>query len=204
MGFSAGHCKEKHKDGRPLLLPFWPLLPLLSPRPSPRLMLTPTCSMVDMDWDTLAMVHIMESVRLKPSPRLLLTPTFCMEDTMDMVLDMDTLVLDTTVLDIMVMASVRLSLRLMLTPTFCTEDTMNMVLDMDTLVLDTMVLDTEFMESALLMPSQKLTPTFCMEDIDTLDMPDTMDTPMVDMPTMDKLLPLISKWTANHPCFLYQ
>ena len=67
---------------------------------------------------------------------------------------------------------------------------MDMVLDMDTLVLDTMVLDTEFMESALLMPSQKLTPTFCMEDIDTLDMPDTMDTPMVDMPTMDKLFPL--------------
>merc|ERR1712243_134795 len=99
----------------------------------------------------------------------------------------------------MVMASVRLSLRLMLTPTFCMEDTMDMVLDMDTLVLDT-----EFMESALLMPSQKLTPTFCMEDIDTLDMLDTMDTPMVDMPTMDKLLPLISKWTANHPCFLYQ
>merc|ERR1712121_561897 len=102
------------------------------------------------------------------------------------------------VLDILVMASVKLSLRLMLNPTFCTEDTMDMVLDMDTLVLDTMVLDTEFMESALLMPSQKLTPTFCMEDIDTLDMPATMDTPMVDMPTTDKLLPLISKWTANH------
>merc|ERR1712178_582464 len=116
----------------------------------------------------------------------------------------DTLVLDTTVLDIMVMASVRLSLRLMLTHTFCTEDTMDMVLDMDTLVLDTMVLDTEFMESVLLMPNQKLTPTFCMEDMDTLDMPDTMDTPMVDMPTMDKLFPLRSKWTANHPCFLYQ
>merc|ERR1711875_58436 len=100
----------------------------------------------------------------------------------------------------MVLASVRLSLRLMLTPTFCTEDTMDMVLDMDTLVLDT-----EFMESALLMLSQKLTPTFCMEDmLDTMDMPDTMDTPMVDMPTLDKLLPLISKWTANHPCFLFQ
>merc|ERR1711862_921201 len=98
------------------------------------------------------------------------------------------------------MASVRLSLRLMLTPTFCTEDTMDMVLDMDTLVLDT-----EFMESALLMLSQKLTLTFCMEDmLDTMDMPDTMDTPMLDMPTLDKLLPLISKWTANHPCFLYQ
>merc|ERR1712180_566597 len=88
--------------------------------------------------------------------------------------------------------------------TLAMEDTMDMVLDMpDTMVLDTMVLDTDFMESVLLMPSQKLTPTFCMEDMDTLDMPDTMDIPMVDMPTMDKLFPLISKWTANHPCFLY-
>merc|ERR1719348_1200999 len=110
------------------------------------------------------------------------------------------------VLDTEFMASVKLSPRLLLTPTFCMEDTMDMVLDMDTLVLDTMVLDTEFMESALLMPSQKLTPTFSMEDMDmdTLDMLDTMDTPMVDMPIMDKLLPLISKWTANHPCFLFQ
>merc|ERR1712203_1169898 len=57
------------------------------------------------------------------------------------------------------------------------------------------------------MLSQKLTPTFFMEvmqDMDTLDMPDTMDIPMEDIPTLDKLLPLISKWTANHPCFLYQ
>merc|ERR1712105_308499 len=103
MGFSAGHWKEKQEDDELLLLPFWLLLPLLSPRPSPRLMLTPTSCMEDMvgmDWDTLAM-----------------------EDTVD---------------------------------------------------------------------------------IDTLDMPDTMDIPMEDMPTLDKLLPLISKWTANHPCFLYQ
>merc|ERR1711942_292612 len=149
---------------------------------------------------------MLESVRLKlsPSPRLMLA--FSMVDMVgmdwDMVATVDTMDM---VLDIMVMASVRLSLRLMLTPTFCTEDTTDMVLDMDTLVLDITVLDTEFMESALLMPSQKLTPTFCMEDmLDTMDMPDTMDTPMVDMPTMDKLLPLISKWTANHPCFLYQ
>merc|ERR1712206_75551 len=106
----------------------------------------------------------------------MLTPTVSMVDMAGMVWD------------IMVMASVRLSLRLMLTPTFCTEDTTDMVLDMDTLVLDTMVLDTEFMESALLMPSQKLTPTFCMEDMDmdTLDMPDTMDIPMEDIPTLDK------------------
>merc|ERR1719489_349482 len=84
----------------------------------------------------------------------------------------------------------------------CTEDTMDMVLDMDT-----MVLDTDSMESVPLMPSQKLTPTFCMEDMedmDTLDMPDTMDIPMEDMPTWDKLFPLLSKWTAKHPCFLYQ
>merc|ERR1719222_381303 len=78
----------------------------------------------------------------------------------------------------------------------CIEDTMDMVLDMDILVLDTMVLDTEFMESAPLMLSQKLTPTFSMEDMDmdmdTLDTPDTMDIPMEDMPTMDKLFPLIS------------
>merc|ERR1712223_1455195 len=107
------------------------------------------------------------------------------------------------------MESVRLKLspRLLPTPT-CTGDTMDMdmVLDMgmDILVLDTMVLDTEFMASVRLSLRLMLTPTFCMEDMDTLDMPDTMDTPMVDMPTMDKLFPLISKWTANHPCFLYQ
>merc|ERR1712183_775814 len=107
--------------------------------------------------------------------------------------------------DILIMASVKLSLRLMLM-LICTEDTMDMVLDMDTLVLDTMVLDTDSMESVLLMPSQKLTPTFCMEDMedmDTLDMPDTMDIPMEDMPIMDKIFPLFSKWTAKHPCFLY-
>merc|ERR1719515_311650 len=113
---------------------------------------------------------------------------------MGMVLDMDTLVLDTTVLDTDFMESALLMPSQKLIHTFCTEDTMDMVL-----VLDTMVLDTEFMESALLMLSQKPTPTFCMED-----MLDTMDTPLVDMPTLDKLLPLISKWTANHPCFLFQ
>merc|ERR1719495_1866299 len=54
------------------------------------------------------------------------------------------------------------------------------------------------------MPSQKLTPTFCMEDMDTLDMPDTMDIPMVDMPTMDKLFPLISTSQAHNTCSLYE
>merc|ERR1719347_2510116 len=161
---------------RALLLLFWLLLPLLSLRPSPRLMLIPTFSMVDMvgmDLDTLDILAtmdwgttIMESERLKRSPT-------CMVDTMDMVLDMGD-ILGTMAYDIATMESVKLSPRLMLM-LICTEDTMDMVLDMDTLVLDTMVLDTEFTESALLMLSQKLTPTFCMEDmLDTMDMPDTM------------------------------
>merc|ERR1719370_2615660 len=51
------------------------------------------------------------------------------------------------------------------------------------------------------MPSQKLTPTFCTEAMEDTD---TMDIPMEGIPTLDKLFPLISKWTANHPCFLNQ
>merc|ERR1712013_966715 len=96
--------------------------------------------------------------------------------------------------------------RLLLTPTFCTEE-----LELDTLAMlatmlatmEDMVLD--IMARVRLSLRLKLTPTFCTEDmLDTMDMPDAMDSPMVDMPTMDKLLPLIPKWTANHPCFLYQ
>merc|ERR1712029_959365 len=109
----------------------------------------------------------------------------------DMVgMDLDTLdILATMDWGIATMESVKLSPRLMLM-LICTEDTMDMV-------LDTVVI----MESVRLSPRLMHT---CMEDMDTLDMLDTMDTPMVDMPTMDKLFPLISKWTANHPCFLYQ
>merc|ERR1712013_552420 len=139
----------------------------------------------------------------------MLIPTFSMVDMVGM--DLDTLdILGTMDWGIATMESVKLSprLRLML---ICTEDTMDMVLDtvdiMD-MVLDTVdimdmvwVMDTAFMESVRLSPSLMHT---CMEDMDTLDIPDTMDTPMVDMPTMDNLFPLISKWTANQPCFLYQ
>merc|ERR1712179_240230 len=97
---------EARRLWRPLLLPFWPLLPLLSPRPSPRLMPTPTFSMEDMVWDTLDMLDTlamedtmdmdqltMESVKLKLSPRLMLTPTFCMVDIdiLDMVDMVDTM-----------------------------------------------------------------------------------------------------------------
>merc|ERR1711931_375480 len=100
------------------------------------------------------------------------------------------------------MESVRLSPKLMLM-LICMEDTMDMVLDtVDTMVL-VFVLDTAIMESVRLSPRRML---ICMEDIMdmVLDMPDTMDIPMEDILTLDKLFPLISKWTANDPCFLFQ
>merc|ERR1719187_3228646 len=94
---------------------FWPLLPLLSLRPSPRLMLTPTFCMEDMDMvlDTLAMLVTMdtpmptmdttESVLLMLSPRLMLIHTFSMEDmdmdTLDTVDTMDTPMVDMPTLD---------------------------------------------------------------------------------------------------------
>merc|ERR1719315_545755 len=101
------------------------------------------------------------------------------------------------------MESVRLKLNprpmLMLT---CMVDTMDMVLDTaDTMVM-VLVLDTATMESVKLSPRLMLT---CMVDtMDmVLDMPDTMDILMVDIPILDKLLPLISKRTANNSRFLY-
>merc|ERR1711994_815253 len=125
------------------------------------------------------------------SPRLMLMLT-CMVDTMDMVLDTaDTMVM-VLVLDTATMESVRLSPRLMLM-LICMEDTMDLVLD------------TATMESVKLSPRLMLMHTCMVDTMDmVLDMPDIMDIPMVDIPTMDKLFPLISKWTANHPCFLYQ
>merc|ERR1712168_1526019 len=131
----------------------------------------------------------------------MLTPTLSMVDMVGM--DLDTLAtLGTMDWDTAIMESVRLSPRLMLM-LICIEDTMGMVLDTVDIMDMVLVLDIAFTESVRLSPRLMLMPT-CMEDMDTLDMPDTMDTPMVDMPTMDKLIPLISKWTANHPCFLYQ
>merc|ERR1712179_568384 len=85
-----------------------------------------------------------------------------------------------------------------------TVDTMDMVLDTaDTMVM-VLVLDTAIMESVKLRPRLMLMHT-CMEDtMDmVLDILDTMDIPMVDIPTLDKLFPLISKWTANKSRFLY-
>merc|ERR1712126_391416 len=98
-------------------------------------------------------------------------------------------------MDMDTMESVRLNQRLMLMLT-CTVDIMVLEYTVD-------IMDIDIMESALLMLSPRLTPIFCMEDMDTLDMPDTMDTPMLLTVITDKLFPLVL-WTANHPCFLYQ
>merc|ERR1712013_488461 len=91
MGILCWSLVRETPRWRPLLLLFWLLLPLLSLRPSPRLMLIPTFSMVDMvgmDLDTLDTLvtmdwgtAIMESARLKQSPT-------CMVDITDTVLDM--------------------------------------------------------------------------------------------------------------------
>merc|ERR1719370_2516521 len=99
------------------------------------------------------------------------------------------------------MESVKLSPRLMLMLT-CMVDTMDMVLDTaDTMVM-VLVLDTATMESVTLSPRLMLMHTCTVDTMDmVLDMPHPMDILMVDIPTMDKLFPLISKWTANHPCF---
>merc|ERR1712121_381049 len=111
--------------------------------------------------------------------------------------------MDIMVWDIAILASVklRLSQRLMLTHTFCMVD-----MDWDTLaiLLDSMDIILDILTTmASVMLSPRLTPTFCMEDMDTLVMPDTTDTLIALIATMDKLLPLVL-WTANHPCFLYQ
>merc|ERR1712055_737886 len=120
---------------------------------------------------------------------------------MDMVLDTaDTMVM-VLVLDTAIMESVKLSLMLM---PICMEDTMDMVLDTaDTMVM-VLVLDTVTMESVKLSPRLMLMHTCTVDIMDmVLDMPDTMDILMVDIPTLDKLFALISKWTANKSRFLY-
>merc|ERR1739838_731915 len=112
--------------------------------------------MVDTHTD-MDMLDTMASVRLtlSPRPRLLLTPTCFMED-MDM------------------------------------PDTIWDMQDMLDTLIPTAILDTTASVRLMLSLRPRLIPIFCMEDmvmamLDTLAMLDTMDTPMLDMPTMDKL-----------------
>merc|ERR1711892_1421201 len=91
--------------------------------------------------------------------------------------------------------------RLLLIPTFCMED-----MDMLDTIWD--MLDTT--ASVKLMLSQRprllLILIFFMEDMDmlvTLAMLDTMDSPMLDMPTMDKLQPPTNRKRTEQPSFFY-
>merc|ERR1712123_157056 len=68
------------------------------------------------------------------------------------------------------------------------------MLDMLDTHTDTDMLDTMASVKLMLSLRPRLIPIFCMEVmamamLDTLAMLDTMDTPMLDMPTMDKLQP---------------
>merc|ERR1712212_1193516 len=108
----------------------------------PRLMLTPTfcmedmdtLDMLDMDMDTpMPTMDILASVLLMLRLRLMLILTFSIED-MDILAMQDTMDTPMPTMDIMASVLLMLSPRLMLTPTFSMED-----MDMDTLdMLDTM------------------------------------------------------------------
>merc|ERR1711974_148556 len=113
---------------------------------------------------------------------------FCMVD-MDTLAMLDTMDTPMPTMDTTESVLLMLSPRLMLILPFCMED-MDILDTLDT--TDTLMpTDILTMASVPLMPSPRLmlTLTFSMEDMDmdTLDMLDTMDTPMVDIPTMDKL-----------------
>merc|ERR1712098_608595 len=104
----------------------------------------------------------------------------------------DTMVM---VQDIATMVSVRLMLsqRLMLNPTCMDMEDM----DWDTLaiLLDSMDIISDILTTmASVKLSPRLTPTFFMEDMDTLDMLDTTDTPMLtmDLLTMEGALLMLS------------
>merc|ERR1719291_1069198 len=75
------------------------------------------------------------------------------------------------------------------------------MLDMLDTHTDTDMLDTTASVRLKLRP--RLIPIFCMEVMamampDTLAMLDTMDTPMLDMPTMDKLITIIVFFFSDH------
>merc|ERR1719186_1970209 len=80
-------------------------------------------------------------------------------------------------------------------------DTILDMLDMLDTLIPTAILDTT--ASVMLSLRPRLIPIFCMEAmamamLDTLAMLDTMDTPMLDMPTMDKLIIIILFFFSDH------
>merc|ERR1712106_51225 len=109
-----------------------------------------------------------------------------MLDMVDILTDMD--MLDTTA-SVRLMLSLKLRPRLLLILIFFMEG-----MDMVDTHIPTAILDTMASVRLMLSPRPRLIPIFCMEVmamamLDTLAMLDTMDTPMLDMPTMYKLQP---------------
>merc|ERR1712123_250097 len=77
------------------------------------------------------------------------------------------------------------------------------MLDMLDTLTDTDMLDTMASVRLMLSLRPRLIPIFCMEVmamamLDTLAMLDIMDTPMLDMPTMDKLITIIVFFFSDH------
>merc|ERR1719466_66008 len=77
------------------------------------------------------------------------------------------------------------------------------MLDMLDTLIPTAILDTMASVRLMLSLRPRLIPIFCMEVmamamLDTLAMLDTMDTPMLDMPTMDKLIIIIVFFFSDH------
>merc|ERR1719508_524553 len=77
------------------------------------------------------------------------------------------------------------------------------MLDMVDTHTDTDMLDITASVRLMLSLRLRLIPIFCMEVmvmamLDTLAMLDTMDTPMLDMPTMDKLIIVIVFFFSDH------
>merc|ERR1711892_138571 len=82
------------------------------------------------------------------------------------------------------------------------------MLDMLDTLTDTDMLDTMASVRLMLSLRPRLVPIFCMEVmamamLDTLAMLDIMDTPMLDMPTMDKLQPPTNRKRTEQPSFFY-
>merc|ERR1712119_21970 len=71
------------------------------------------------------------------------------------------------------------------------------------ILIPTAILDTMASVRLMLSLRPRLIPIFCMEVmvmamLDTLAMLDSMDTPMLDMPTMDKLITIIVFFFSDH------
>merc|ERR1712122_128178 len=173
-----------------------PLLPLLSQRPSQRLMLIPISCTEDMALampditdmlDTHTPMDTTERDLLMLSQRLMLIPISCTEDMVLAMLDIMDMLDTHTPTDTTERDPLMLSQRLML---LSSTELMDMVLDTEPTDMDTHMpmVPMDTMERDLLMLSQRLMLMLPTSMVDTTDMPDLMpmDTEATDTHTGDK------------------